>query len=148
MKDSLGTSSVSKETDGDLVSLQPFAGKGGAGRNGDVAGYDGKPAEHSFAEHVHGPAASLCIAGRASVQLSEKRTRGLSKEQGEGVASICGAPPVVGSDGADGGRLDGLLADVEVEESADLPMLVPRLGPKLEVPDAKHLMKKLEKNGR
>src|SRR6266550_2501765 len=117
---------VAEEAERDVAFLAVLAREGHPGGDRHVAADDGPPAEEPLGrvEDVHRPAPSPARSGRAAVELGHRRPGVARASQVVGMLAVR-RDDVVGRlrarDGPDGDRL---LADVEVEKAADLPLRV------------------------
>ncbi len=88
---------------------------------------------------VHRPAAPPDHTGGTPVQLGHDGARRAAAHQRVAVVAVVGDEVVVGTSGVKGTDGDGLLADVEVEEAADLGLRIGLRGVFLEAADEQHL---------
>ena len=131
---------VAEEADHDLVGLAQADGVAHARGERQVAADDAVPAEVA-ARHVvevHAAALAAADAGGAAPQLRHQRPRVGPAGERVAVVAVGAEEVVVGPQQAHGPDRDGLLADVEMEEAADLALHVDLRAALLETPDEEH----------
>ena len=134
----LGEGSVAEEATGDAVVPAHAVGEGEARGQREPVGDDRAAAVEAAArvEQVHGSAAAPAAAGRLAVHLGHDGLCGDTAGECVAVFAVGGDHRVLGAQclvDADG---DGLLADVEVDEAADLRRAVELDTSLLEASDA------------
>ena len=132
--------SVAEEAEAHLVGLSQADAVGHARRHGQVTPDDPVAAEVA-ARHVvemHAAALAPADASGLAAQLGEQGARIGPTRQGVAMVAVGRDEVVVGAQQAHGPHTDGLLADVEVQEAADLPFDVELRAALLEASDEEH----------
>src|SRR5438876_64571 len=117
---------VAEEAERDVALLTVLARESHPGGDRHVAADDGPPAEEPLrrVEEVHRPAPSPARSGRTAVELGHGRPGVARASQVVGMLPVRRDDVVGRLRGRDGPDADRLLADVEVEKAADLPLRV------------------------
>ena len=108
---------------------------------GQVAAHDAVAAEVAARDvvEVHAAALAAADAGGLAAQLGHERARVGAAGQGVAVVAVGGDEVVVGPQQAHGADAHRFLADVEVQEAADLALDVELGAALLEAADEQHL---------
>ena len=111
----------------------------------EAAAHDRVAPEEAAAgvEDVHRAAAAAAAALELAVHLGEEAPGGDAASEGVAVLPIGGDDRIVRLERLEGAHGDGLLADVQMQEAADLPRAVELRTLLLEAPDAQHLAQQL-----
>ena len=121
-------------------------GVGEAGAEGDLAADDAvaAPVVEFGGEVVHRAALALGATGDLAVELGHERAGVHADGDGVAVVAVGGDDVVVLAHERAGADGDGFLADVEVEEAADLALVIDGQAALFEAADAHHLAVELD----
>ncbi len=142
MEGTLVDSTVSHVAEGGTLDAFVFESESETRTQGCLAADDAVASPEVFigGEVVHGASFAFGAAGGFAEELGHAFVHGHADHEGMSVVAVSGDKVVVflvaGGDGADG---YGFLADVEVQESADVALLVGTQGTLLEATDANHV---------
>ena len=130
-----------KKQQHDLVGAAQADAVAHPGRDRQVAAHDPVAAEVAARDvvEVHAAALAAADAGGLAAQLGHQRPRVGAARERVAVVAVGGDEVVVGPQQAHGADADRLLADVEVEEAADLALDVELRAALLEAADEQHL---------
>ena len=142
MEGALVHRAVAEEHERDALLLLVLDGEADARRHDELAADDGLAAEQVVlvAPHVHRAALALADAGGLAEQFGHHGLRLHALEDGVAVLAVGAEDVVFGLERGEGADAVGLLADVEVEEAADLAEGIFLGGLLLEAAQQHHLL--------